>query len=492
MINYSRNIVVILCMATITLLASCKGKEESKLSFPIEAAFVDDWGESTTLKFTYSNAVSVKISMTTGGWSADVDMSSRTLTITAPASASTSGASKTGSVSVAALSKSGDATTVYISTYIVDKTVDLSANGEQANCYIATEPNVKYRFNASVLGNTSEGIPTSKVAVMWMDERDLIEYLYLDNEGYANFFVDYAEDENGNKLTTAPKGNAIVAAYDAHNTILWSWHIWLVGDTDPRGDDRLSNHANIMSYNLGALTNPNGSTDHFTIWEGYGLYYQWGRKDPFPRPEYFDCAMNLDTTLFDAADNYVYISVKESNATTGTIDYAVKHPMTILSSSSSDSDGNWLYNNNRDDLWCNSGAKALYDPCPYGWRVPEKDTFKVLEIATAEDEMPLEQAEKMFGWYLTDKGNGNRYFFTGSGYRSYFDGIISNINYRNEYPYTPKPWVGYYWTAGTDSATGTASAMFFELNTSRATINAYKATTDQKRGNGMQIRCVKE
>ncbi len=491
MINCSKNIVATLLMAVAVLFASCNGKEESKLKFPVTAAFVADWGESTTLNFTYSNAETVAVRSTSGGWTADLDRASRTLTVTAPASESVTNAQKSGSITVAAVSKSGDVTTVLISAYIIDGINDMSANGSQSNSYVVTEPNVKYRFNASVKGNSTESIPTAKIKILWMDERDVLEYLYLDNEGYANFYVGYGEDSDGNKLTTAPQGNALLAAYDSAGTILWSWHIWLVGNNDPRVGENLSNGSTIMNFNLGALCNPNGSTDTATIWQGYGLYYQWGRKDPFPRPEYYDCAMNLDTTLFDTNDNYVYITVKETNATIGTIEYATKNPMTILSAGDTES-GDWLYENHRNDLWSNSGAKSLYDPCPHGWRVPSKSEFEVLDLATAEDELPLTDVEKQYGWFLTDNGNGNKVFFTGNGYRSYFDGIISNINYRDDYPYTPKPWVGYYWTAGTDSATNTSSAMYFALNTSRATINAYDAATNQKRANGMQVRCVKE
>ena len=473
-----------------TIFASCEGKEECSLNFESPAAFVSNWGESTTLKFTSRNAKLVEIRSTTGGWQGEVNRESQTVTITAPNETTTDAASQ-GSVSVSAVSKSGETETVIISTFIVDDTRDLSISNTQANCYVINQPNVQYSFNASVKGNSTESIPTAKIDIVWTEDVNLIKYLYLDNEGYANFYVDYAKDENNKTLTTAPQGNALIAAYDSNGTILWSWHIWLVGDNDPREDNTLSNGTTIMSYNLGAIKNPNGSSDTATIWGGYGLYYQWGRKDPFPRPEYYDCAMNLDETLYDADSNYLTISIEETSASVGTIDYAVEHPMTFISAPESEN-GNWLYGNNRSDLWNNTGAKGLYDPCPHGWRVPSKEAFAVLDIASADDTMPLEQAEKMFGWNLTDSGNGKSFFFTANGYRSYFNGILSNINYSEEYPYTPKPWVGYYWTAGADDSEGTSSAMFFDLNTSRATVNAYKAVTNQKRGNGMQIRCVKE
>ena len=490
MIGYTKNILAIALMAMAAIFTSCEGKEECSLDFEIPAAFVSDWGESTTLKFTSKNAKLVEISSTAGGWQGVVNQGSQTLTITAPNETTTNAATQ-GSVSVSAVSKSGETETVTISTYIIDDIRDLSISNTQANCYIINQPNVKYSFNASVKGNSTESIPTAKVDIVWTENNNLMQYIHLDSEGYANFYVNYAKDENNKTLTTAPQGNAVVAAYDSNGTILWSWHLWFVGDSDPRGDNTLSNGTTIMDYNLGATTNPAGSDDTATIWNGYGLYYQWGRKDPFPRPEYYDCAMNLDETIYNANGGYTYLTIKESNATIGTIDYAVKHPKTFITSPDSNN-GNWLYNNNRNDLWSNAGAKSLYDPCPHGWRVPSKDAFAVLDIATADDSMPLEQAERIFGWNLADSGNGKSFFFTANGYRSYYNGVISNINYRDDYPYTPKPWVGYYWTAGEGDSEGTSSAMFFELNTSRAVINAYKASSSQKRGNGMQVRCVKE
>lgn len=491
MIKSLKNIVSLLLVSVVMVFASCNSKETCHLNFPVGAAFVADWGESTTISFTYKNAETLEVRNTTGGWSAEIDRATRTLTVTAPASASVKDASKNGSVHVVAVAKGGDSQGAIIYGYIVDDVVDMSANGAQSNCYIVPRPNVKYRFNACVKGNSTESIPTAKIGIVWSDSNDNLEYLHLDKEGYVSFYVSREKDADGNELTTSPKGNAVIAAYDSAGTVLWSWHLWLTGGEDPREGSALSNGVEIMSYNLGAWSNPEGSVNTVDIWEGYGLYYQWGRKDPFMRPEYYDCAKSIDETLYNGSGDYVYMKIKKSDAKTGTIEYAVKHPMTFLTSTD-ENQGNWLYGNHRDDLWSESGAKSLYDPCPHGWRVPSKRAFEVLDIDSADDNLPLADAEKLYGWFLADKGNGTKHFFAASGYRSYLMGTISNVNYRDEYPYTPKPWVGYYWTAGTGSATATSSAMYFDLNTSRATVNGYKAVTDQKRGNAMQVRCVKE
>lgn len=491
MIKSLRNITMLLMVSVATTLMSCNSKEVCDIKFPVEAAFVGDWGESTTLSFTYKNAESITVTATSGGWTAEVDKASRTLIVTAPASESAKDANRVGSINVAAVAKGGDSEGAVIYTCIVDDVVDLSANNSQSNSYVVVRPNVKYRFNASVKGNSTESIPTSKVDICWTEVNNIIRYLHLEKDGYASFYLGYDKDENGNELTSAPKGNVVVAGYDSAGTILWSWHLWLVGDDDPREGVELSNGETMMSNNLGAWANSNGSTSTVDIWRGYGLYYQWGRKDPFLRPEYYDCAKSIDETIYNSKQDYIYATVKQTTAKIGTIEYSVKHPLTFISSND-ENQGNWLFGNHRTDLWSESGAKSLYDPCPYGWRVPSKRTFDVLDIAVAEDNMPLEEAEKMYGWTLTDKGNGAKSFFHASGYRSYLTGVISNVNYRDEYPYTPKPWVGYYWTAGVGSAAATSSAMYFDLNTSRATVNGYKAVTDQKRGNAMQVRCVKE
>lgn len=485
----------ILAVAGVVLLSavSCKNEDSCKVSFPVAGAFVNDWGESTTVKFNAVNVSSISVTSVTGGWTAEVDLPSRTLTVTAPESENAEDAARTANVTLSAKSPKGASAGAVLVAYIVDATVDLSADGSQSNCYVVSQPNMKYRFNAKVKGETSEPLATSKIGIVWQSDDELIKYLNLDEDGYANFYMGYAEDEDGNDTTDIIDGNALLAAYDEAGNILWSWHIWSASK-DPRTDGvaTYSNGVTFMDRNLGAYANPNGSTETDEIWDGYGLYYQWGRKDPFLRPEYYDCARNADETVYDADGSYVYVSYTASNAETGTIEYTIKNPTTFITTTS-ENNGDWLYGTRNDDLWGAGGEKSLYDPCPKGWRVPAKNDFAVLDIAEAEDNMNLEEAKKLYGWQLTDMASGQKHFYPGSGYRSYFDGILSNMNYKDEYPYTPMPWVGYYWTNAAGSATATkANAMFFDLNTSRAVINAFNATSDQYRANAMQVRCVKE
>ena len=70
-------------------------------------------------------------------------------------------------------------------------------------------------------------------------------------------------------------GNAVIGLFDAAGNCIWSWHIWSV-DYDPATmAQTYSSGAVFMDRNIGALT-----TD-CTQPSSRGLYYQWGRKDPF-------------------------------------------------------------------------------------------------------------------------------------------------------------------------------------------------------------------
>ncbi len=90
-------------------------------------------------------------------------------------------------------------------------------------------------------------------------------------------------------------GNALIAAYNAAGTIIWSWHIWITTTAPDNVNNAIiythytwsssgintnerENGYPVMRCNLGALANTPGSDYTQT----YGMLYQWGRKDPFP------------------------------------------------------------------------------------------------------------------------------------------------------------------------------------------------------------------
>ena len=111
-------------------------------------------------------------------------------------------------------------------------------------------------------------------------------------------------------------------------------------------------------------------------------------------------------------------------------------------------------------------------------------------IDAEQDGAALADVRGMYGWHLVDKNTGVKVFMPAVGRRSYENGVLTNMN-NYGYEHNPMPWIGYYWTA---SATNDnkAQSMFFDLNTTRAVNNRYEAQKAMYRGNGMQIRCVRE
>jgi hypothetical protein len=162
--------------------------------------------------------------------------------------------------------------------------------------------------------------------------------------------------------TKSVSGNAVVAIKKDNGDIVWSYHIWV---TDYDATDESKQYTN--TYN----TNNNGS--HFVFMDrnlgatqaglltsedaganfGFGLFYQWGRKDPFP------ATGNPGDGTFTAED---------TSSSNGTITYTLQHPNTFLTASNDPKD--WHYAFRDDELWGHSDVKTIYDPCPSGWRVP--------------------------------------------------------------------------------------------------------------------------
>lgn len=252
-------------------------------------------------------------------------------------------------------------------TYTISKVLQLTEDnpnpsdpivfGQTANCYIVTTKG-EFRFQADVIGNGQVGIlpyecfhtnsakinPKS-IELLWADEGVVIENLRLSN-GTA-IFNNYGAN-----------GNAVVAVRgdkdednDGKKDILWSWHIWI---TDQPKDVEINGFA-FMDRNLGAI-----STAHDNTEKECGLYYQWGRKDPFQRG-----GENRDVVEFPNNDK---------------VSSYIKHPTSFFKS------------NNINDLkyaplWGNpqgylggQGLKSIYDPCPVGYTIIHGTVFRNIQL----------------------------------------------------------------------------------------------------------------
>ncbi len=265
--------------------------------------------------------------------------------------------------------------------------VDGRVRMETSNCYTVTPGgtitipvNIKGNANKPLIAepteiNTIGGVANSavSVAVLWQTSSGLISNISSVYNGKVNISV------------SANSGNAVIAAYSGANgtgTILWSWHIWVTNYLpDLLSDGVVYSYNNsvktttFMDRNLGALNSTPGSVSSF------GLFYQWGRKDPFPGAN----ALSLSTPSLNSASIYDKNGtlLTEGSGSSGTgikktvvsvadnVLNAIQNPLTFyfgLESNAVDwySSTTNMHNN---ALW-NDGLKSIYDPCPIGWKVP--------------------------------------------------------------------------------------------------------------------------
>ena len=278
---------------------------------------------------------------------------------------------------------------------------DLSETAS-ANSYIVTKAG-DYKFKA-VKGNSDEAVNAFAVGVLWETENTATAPevgAIIASASFDNGYVTFSTPE------TLKPGNALLAAVDAEGTILWSWHIWIPATEVKVWDSEALCGAKMMDRNLGALvdTGASGDVDPLSI----GLYYQWGRKDPFPGATEF-----VKSPAGAAVAGTAWTYHKELITT----DYSVAHPTEYASVPEVDA-GVWNADDPQD-LWNTADdKKTVYDPCPPGYRVPLYDKS-----------LPM--------WAGTDEGftfDGNRvsygdFHFTVAGYIDCWSAGYSYANLR--------------------------------------------------------------
>lgn len=234
------------------------------------------------------------------------------------------------------------------------------SSGGTANCYIVSAAG-DYKFNATVKGNSEESVGTPVSAeVLWESFGtsvvpsigDLVYSVSL-LDGYVYFSA------------TGAKGNALIAVKDSEDTVLWSWHIWLVnGIEDETYEEDDGNHypavgvlPSMMDRNLGATSKEVGSLG------SYGLLYQWGRKDPFPGSSV------LYSEQQGAISARVSTSIGQewrSNISETVSDYARKNPTCFIRVDTYSNTDDW--GGATSTSW--NISKTINDPCPIGYKMP--------------------------------------------------------------------------------------------------------------------------
>lgn len=248
-------------------------------------------------------------------------------------------------------------------------------------------------------GNPSSEKVEAECPVVMLDNGKL-------EDGFATFYVTVDE-------TTY--GNVGLAAYDANGTILWSWHIWI----QPEVKVVSLGAYTVMDRNLGATYAPEGTTfEGKNFNASLGLYYQWGRKDPF-FPPYSTYTTNTSTQPWFRKDYDGTWEKQNANTVTakGTIPQSVQQPLSYYYSGNTYWQTSYTGNKGQaNDLWGYVGsagtigdsfAKTMYDPCPPGYRVMQHDVFESANICQSNAETAYDIGGNNYtynenGIYFTD------------------------------------------------------------------------------------------
>ncbi|MDR0745513.1 MAG: fibrobacter succinogenes major paralogous domain-containing protein, partial [Mediterranea sp.] len=202
---------------------------------------------------------------------------------------------------------------------------------------------------------------------------------------------------------------------------------------------------------------------------GTGLFYQWGRKDPFPAT-----GKSGDQ---QAVGSFTAVATSSTN---GTIVNTIQNPSVFLTAGPS-SDYDWLYAARDSTLWGHSAdhsaPKTIYDPCPAGWRVPvnsvgdSNDTSLWYGFAKDDTTTPANIVDSFsygYNW-------GDNALYPAAESHGYSSGTLSGIG-----------TLGRYWSASPySSSSNYASDLYFRNGTVSVSSNGNRAF-------GCSVRCVKE
>lgn len=358
---------------------------------------------------------------------------------------------------------------------------------------------------ANVIGGGDEW----RVYLLWQDHPDMVrpaatadanKHITISKDGGAGT----AADGDGYFTITVPhgvpRGNFVVALRKGLGTaspILWSWHFW-VTDYAPDPSDaaiqkerfvypcsggqveryvsqrfgyslasskewtKMEWSANptpsaslasgvVMDRHIGALVGGRWSADP----RENGLFYQFGRKDPFP----------ADINLYDINGTQLKHSSSSfpeqrwnntkpytNNAIVGNrflILQSVKDPMSFTTRS----DGDWSQlPDNMDYAWLdprsdkqNYLTKSIYDPCPAGWRMMPVDVWSDFAHETTVNNISRGLGFERGAYYYPYIEEGGSYpvkgviFYAGMWKRDGAKGTLEEYGTKYAIAYSSKP-----------------------------------------------------
>ena len=360
-----------------------------------------------------------------------------------------------------------------------------------ANCYMVHMAG-DYTFKTRKIDNSPIN-NIAKVDWLWVSKVEGQQgNALISNISYADGTVSFTASEH--------EGNALLAAFDSTGNIVWSWHIWMTDKPE------------VFDYQNNAIPQSNGQTDGYYCmdrnlgatdatalggYETFGLYYQWGRKDPFVGDATEERARDVQNggwmnvtapfgnssslTVCNSAYTQAAWSATATSAAIGSIEYATANPMTFLTGDPTSNKADWLNLNNLGaeknniiydadkSLW-RPFQKSNYDPCPVGYQVPRKAMWVSL--------LSTNCVHTEYKGFVNTTDGGQSVWYPSAGYRSAHPadaGALMSV--QNDTGFV-KLW----------SSELEASELSFCF-----TFNypLYNAINSASWGNGYNVRCVK-
>ena len=338
--------------------------------------------------------------------------------------------------------------------------VDLTDGGRYANCYVLSDvEEAYYSVDVHLVSGAKPAEDITSAAVLWESSLGLITRCSYDpqtNKLYVN------------KAKNA-KGNAVVKLMDKDGNIRWSYHFWMTNTGAAVPEINLGG-VTFLDRNIGAIANTapvDGEND------AAGTYYQWGRKDPFPAP------VDLKTSYNgQISDVYPSATVVFKTAQDGVSpETAIQNPATYYWGSHNKNAQDWS-NTSFDGYWSTS-SKTDFDPCPYGYVVPDKSQIEALIGAYSG-------TTAAYGYMLNCDGGISNYLCSGGWIRRKLS-TTSECAHTGQHPH--------YWStttaAGTETSGDAKTAEEKKYKGAYATDKINNILVFPRRW-GANVRCVKE
>lgn len=255
-----------------------------------------------------------------------------------------------------------------------------------SNCFMV-KPNTLYKFKANIRGRGAAGVAAMGIT----SGTQIVGDYAINSDGSISSVMD---DKDYIYFKTTTTGNGVISLYFG-GTVLWSWHVWSMNDTPSAVS--VGNGIQMLDRNLGAKAiTTRTSTVNFDL---YGLYYCWGFNVPYPGISRVTATNGVSTSSWynKKLNNIYYYNSSNTGTLTeerlvipsGSLATATMQPQAPAYLMAND-DKNvatdpflrmWGYKGNNNE---NSYDKTVFDPCPYGYRMPSYYDYAAITSVAKE------------------------------------------------------------------------------------------------------------